>query len=93
MKALQYNRRSTEKLVLKGVVDSDYLHINYSDEDGHSKAVSLLDVMRRFEGQNVSITVAMNTDEDLLDEGELPMVDGEDTEDDGGEDAGDDDGE
>ena len=81
MKALQYNRRSTEKLVLKGVVDSDYLHINYNDEDGHSKAVSLLDVMRRFEGQNVSITVAMNTDEDLLDEGELPMV--EDDEDDG----------
>ena len=81
MKALQYNRRSTEKLVLKGIVGPDYLHINYNDEEGNPKSVGIIDVMKRFGGQSVAITVAMNTDEDLLDEGELPIV--EDGEDDG----------
>ena len=80
MKSLQYSRKSTEKLVVKGKVSPDYIHIDYIEDDGTPRSIAVKDVLKNFAGQDVSVTVAANTDEDLLDEGKLPEV--EDEEDD-----------
>lgn len=81
MRSLQYNRRSTEKLALKGAVGQDG-SINYVDDVGELKVVNFVDVLKMFAGQDVSVTVQTITDEDLLEDGELPVIIDED--DDGG---------
>lgn len=81
MRSLQYNRRSTEKLTVKGAVGQDG-SINYVDDVGELKVVNFVDVLKMFAGQDVSVAVQMITDEDLLEDGELPVIIDED--DDGG---------
>lgn len=73
MRSLQYNRRSTEKLALKGAVGQDG-SINYVDDVGELKVVNFIEVLKMFSGQDVSVTVQMITDEDLLEDGELPVI-------------------
>lgn len=67
MKALQYNRRSTEKFVVKGIVGNDNATITYTDEDGDICTLGITSALSNFTGQNVTISIQMNTEEDLLD--------------------------
>ena len=67
MKALQYNRRSTEKFVVKGIVGGDNTTITYTDEDGDICTLGITSALSNFTGQNVTISIQMNTEEDLLD--------------------------
>lgn len=78
MRALQYNRRSTEKFVVKGIVGNDNATITYADEDGDICTLGITSALSNFTGQNVTISIQMNTEEDLLDndgttEEEIPI--------------------
>ena len=81
MRALQYNRRSTEKFVIKGIVGNDNATITYTDEDGDIGTIGITSALSNFTGQSVTISIQMNTEEDLLDnddgttEEEIPVVD------------------
>lgn len=80
MKALQYNRRSTEKFVIKGIVGGDNATITYADEEGDIRTLGITSALSNFTGQSVTISIQMNTEEDLLDndgttEEEIPVVD------------------
>ncbi len=80
MRALQYNRRSTEKFVIKGIVGGDNATITYTDEDGDVGTIGITSALSNFTGQSVTISIQMNTEEDLLDndgttEEEIPVVD------------------
>ena len=78
MRALQYNRRSTEKFVVKGTVGQDNATITYTDEDGDIRTLGITSALSNFAGQNVTISIQMNTEEDLLDdttEEEIIVVD------------------
>ena len=67
MKALQYNRRSTEKFVIKGIVGDDNATITYADEEGDIRTLGITSALSNFTGQSVTISIQMNTEEDLLD--------------------------
>ena len=80
MRALQYNRRSTEKFVIKGIVGGDNATITYADEEGDIRTLGITSALSNFTGQSVTISIQMNTEEDLLDnddttEEEIPVVD------------------
>ena len=68
MKALQYNRRSTEKFVIKGIVGDDNTTITYADEEGDIRTLGITSALSNFTGQSVTISIQMNTEEDLLDD-------------------------
>ena len=68
MKALQYNRRSTEKFVIKGIVGDDNATITYADEEGDIRTLGITSALSNFTGQSVTISIQMNTEEDLLDD-------------------------
>lgn len=68
MKALQYNRRSTEKFVIKGIVGGDNATITYADEEGDIRTLGITSALSNFTGQSVTISIQMNTEEDLLDD-------------------------
>lgn len=76
MKNLSYNKRSVEKLSLRNAVyNSSNATVTYSDEGGNPKSVSIANIFGRFDDYPINIAISLNTDEDLLENGELPTND------------------
>lgn len=62
---LTFKRNTTDKLTVKGIMSDDCKTITYTDEYDEEQTMELSDLMRAFKGQEVTMSVALKTDEDL----------------------------
>ena len=62
---LTFRRNTTDKLTVKGIMSDDCKTITYTDEYDEERTMELSDLMHAFKGQEVTMSVALKTDEDL----------------------------
>lgn len=62
---LTFKRNTTDKLTVKGIMSDDCKTITYTDEYDEKQTMEVSDLMHAFKGQEVTMSVALKTDEDL----------------------------
>ena len=62
---LTFKRNTTDKLTVKGIMSNDCKTITYTDEYYEEQTMEVSDLMHAFKGQEVTMSVALKTDEDL----------------------------
>ena len=62
---LTFRRNTTDKLTVKGIMSDDCKTITYTDEYDEEQIMEVSDLMHAFKGQEVTMSVALKTDEDL----------------------------
>lgn len=62
---LTFRRNTTDKLTVKGIMSDDCKTITYTDEYDEEQTMKVSDLMHAFKGQEVTMSVALKTDEDL----------------------------
>ena len=62
---LTFRRNTTDKLTVKGVMSDDCKKITYVDEYDEEQTMEVSDLMHAFKGQEVTMSVALKSDEDL----------------------------
>ena len=62
---LTFRRNTTDKLIVKGIMSDDCKTITYTDEYDEEQTMEVSDLMHAFKGQEVTLSVALKTDEDL----------------------------
>lgn len=63
--SLTFKRNTTDKLTVKGIMSDDCKTITYTDEYDEKQTMEVFDLMHAFKGQEVTMSVALKTDEDL----------------------------
>ena len=64
-----YNRKTIDKLTVRGVLSKSLDFIECVDKEGNTFEVNIDDCLKNFEGESLTFTLTLNKDEDLL-EGE-----------------------
>ena len=62
---LTFRRNTTDKLTVKGTMSDDCKTITYTDEYDEEQTMEVSDLMHAFKGEEVTMSVALKTDEDL----------------------------
>ena len=62
---LTFRRNTTDKLTVKGIMSDDCKTSTYTDEYDEEQTMEVSDLMHAFKGQEVTMSVALKTDEDL----------------------------
>ena len=62
---LTFRRNTTDKLTVKGIMSDDCKTITYTDEYDEEQTMEVSDLMHAVKGQEVTMSVALKTDEDL----------------------------
>ena len=62
---LTFKRNTTDKQTVKGIMSDDCKTIRYTDEYDEEQTMEVSDLMHDFKGQEVTMSVALKTDEDL----------------------------
>lgn len=62
---LTFKRTSADKLTVKGVMSDDCKTITYTDEYDEEQTAEVSDLIHAFKGQEVTMSVALKSDEDL----------------------------
>ena len=68
MANLKYNKATTEKLAIKGLLSEDATIIKYENEDKDQVEISVDKCFAKFAGQPIMFSIQLKTDEDLTEE-------------------------
>lgn len=64
----KYNETKTKKFTIKGYLSGDGKNIDYVNADKEEKTIGVEKVFSKFGGQQIELTVAVKTDDDLTEE-------------------------
>lgn len=64
-KNLTYNRKVVENLTIKGIMNADSSAIVYIDEDKNEQTITIKELLSRFCAQAVSLSVKIQSEEEL----------------------------
>ena len=68
MKNYKYTKTETSKFAIKGTISDDGTYMNYKNEDKDACTIEIADIIDRFKGAEVVLTVSMKADYDLDEE-------------------------
>jgi len=63
-----YNRKTVDKLNVKGTLSEDLSKISCTDKDGNDFDVMVRDCLEHFSGELITFSITLSKDEDLLDD-------------------------
>ena len=68
MQNYKYNKVTTEKFNIKGLVSDDCKTINYVNGDDEEMSISIEKCFEKFAGKEIVLAITLKSDEDLSEE-------------------------
>ena len=68
MASYSYNRKTIDKLNVRGVLDEDLSKIQCTDREGNTFEVTISQCLEHFAKENIALSITISKDIDLLEE-------------------------